>query len=125
MLEHPLHVAVLLEQTVNVFHLHPAAGRNAALPGGIDQIRLFALRRRHGQNYGLRAIKLPLVDLHIIQLLAYTGKHRKHLFEIAHFLHLTQLIEQIIEVEFILPKLGLKLHRLFLIKRRLCLLDQR
>ena len=125
-LQHLLHLAVLLEQVVDVLDGGPAAGGDAAPAAAVDDVRVPALLARHAEDHRLDAVQLAVVDLDVLQLLhaGHARQHAEDARERAHLAHLLELVEEVLEGELGAAELGLHLRRLLLVERLLGLLDE-
>ena len=63
-----LHLLELVAKTVDVFHLHAAACRDAALAGSLQKLRLCAFFGRHGKDDRRVAVHNAVVNVHFIEL---------------------------------------------------------
>src|SRR3954468_7095356 len=100
-LHHLLHLLELAEQLVYRLHRDAGAGGDAALAGGLDELGLRSLLRRHRVDDALDALQLLVilqlggVDLRG-ELLRQLVEERRHA---AHLLHLCDLLLEVLEVE--------------------------
>ena len=67
---------VLFEQTVNIRHRQAAACCNTAFPAGSQNLGIFTLIGRHGEDDGLRVGQNLLVDLGILEVLEIIQGHQ-------------------------------------------------
>ena len=101
-LHHVRHLAVHLEQLVDVFDLGAGAGRDAALALGVENFRVAALLRRHRRDDGALVLEelssRPASSIWPL-ILATPGSMPMHAAHAADLLHLLQLIGEVFEVE--------------------------
>ena len=106
LLHHALHLLELIEQAVHFLHMHARAGSDAALAGGLDQLGLAALERRHRADDAFHAPHVALGAVHVG--LAEVGRLAAHHLrgqlvdqarQAAHLLHLRDLHQEVVEVE--------------------------
>src|SRR5665811_182114 len=126
-LEHLLHLAVLLEQLVDVLDRRAAAAGDAPPATPVDEIGVAPFLRRHREDHGLDAVELAVVDLDVLELLhaRHAGQHAEDARQRAHLAQLLQLAEEVLEGELGAAKFGLHLRRLLLVDGLLGLLDER
>src|SRR5215469_10998222 len=100
-LHHALHFLKLLEQAVDVLHLHAGASRNAAAPRSIDDAGVAPLARGHGVDDGDLPPQLPiaLVGRDRAFLRYRPGKLIQQRADAAHLLQLLELAPQVAHVE--------------------------
>src|SRR5437899_4140959 len=104
LLHHPLHLLELIEQAVDLLHLHAGAGGDAALAAGLDELGLAALQRRHRADDAFHAAHVALGAVHVgLAGLRLAHHLRRQLVDqarqAAHLLHLRDLREEVVEVE--------------------------
>src|SRR5699024_2348564 len=122
---HLLRFEEALDQLVDLGDLHTRTSGNALAAGGIQDLRVVALRRGHTSDDGLNAVQLLLVD-HVREL-GHLGAARKHLQDIAERTHLADhhhLLEEVLQRQLAgCHALG-RAHGLLLVHDLLGLLDQ-
>ncbi len=119
---------MLLEQLVDILHLHARALRDALLARGVDHVGIAPFLGRHRQDDSLLALELALVDLglgHRGLGLHGARQHAHQPLQAAHLAQLAQLVEQVVHVELALADLGRELLGIFLVDRLGGALDQR
>ena len=85
---------------------------------------MLALVGGHGEDDGLGALEGVVGDVHILDGLAHAGNHGGEVLDVAHLLHLLDLVVEIPQGELVLGQLFLELAGLFLIKLLLGLFYQ-
>ena len=117
-----------LQQPVQLLHLQPGAGGDAALAARLQEVGVAALLLGHRVDQRDLPADHPVVEaglVHLLRHLGHAGHQAHHALHAAHLLHLLQLALQVVHVELALlealhhPLGGLGLQRL------LRLLDQR
>ena len=125
LLDHLLHGVKLLEQAVHVHHLQPAAGGDAALAAGAQDLGVLPLLGGHGEDDGLGVGHLLFVDGGALELAAQlTGHHACQLAQISHVPQLLELVVVVLEGEAVLAQLFLQLDGLLLVKGGLGLFNK-
>ena len=126
-LHHVGHLAVHLEELVDVLDPGARARRDALLAGGLQDVRVAALGRSHGIDDGALALEHPLVEIGVLELglhLADARQHAEHAANPADLLHLGELVAQVLQVEPALAHLLDGAHRLFVVEVLGGLLDE-
>ncbi len=119
---------MLLQELVDILHRGARAGGHALLAARLDDLRPAPLAGRHGGQNGELPLDHVVVDVGLFELrlldLGHAGQQVEHVRYAAHFLHLLELLAQIVEVELApLEFLG-ELLGLFLIEGPGRLLDE-
>ena len=120
-----LHHLELLEQAVHIHHLEPAAGGDAPLAAGVEDLGIFPLQGSHGEDDGLGVGHLLFVDAGAGELLAQApGQHPGDLAQVAHAPQLLELLVVVLKSEAVLAELFLQLSGLLFVVVLLGLLDE-
>src|SRR3954464_3551624 len=120
------HLVELLDELVDLLDARPRALRDAKPARALDELGPPALLRRHRQDDRLDAVDLPLVDLHLRQLLAREpGQHAEDRLQRPHLAQRLELLEEVVEGELVAAQLALELAGLVFLELLLRLLDER
>src|ERR1700751_5768286 len=118
------HLLELLDQLLDRVHVRARAMGNSQPPRPVDELRVTPFLRGHREDDGLDAVEFSLVDLDPPQLLSDAGDHPEQRLQRTEAPDLPQLVEEVVEPEFLLAQLALELGRLLLVIGPLSLLDQ-
>ena len=77
---------------------------------------MFTLVRGHRQDDGFRVLERIVVHIDILDCLAHAGNHGCKVLDVAHLLHLLDLLVEVPEGEFVLRELLAELARLLLVE---------
>src|SRR5829696_1653061 len=123
---HLLHLLELLDELLDVLLGGAGAPRNPTRPARVlQQLGVSTLLYGHGGDHGLYTSELPVVDLHVLQLLVQAWDHAKKSRERAHLLDHLHLLQEILEGELAAHELLALGFGLGLVHLLLGLLDER
>src|SRR5919201_271947 len=128
LLHHLPELRVLLEETVDVLHVRPAAPRNALPPAAIDDLGPAALLGRQRRDDRVEPAQVGLLGVELLgSALEHLAErqHAEDLIEGTQLSHLPELIAEVLQRERVLAQLAQGLLGLLLIDGRLRLLDER
>jgi len=105
--------------------LERGSGGDPLAPRTVQDRGVCALLGRHGVDDRFDTLERVLVDVDILQRLAYAGDHRGQVFEVTHALDLLYLTEEVVEVKLVLGQLLLQAPRLGFVILLLCAFHER
>ena len=107
-LHHLARLVELLQQAVHFLQVGAAAFGDALAARAVEDARIGAFLRGHGVDDGLDAFEGVVVDVDILDGLAYAGNHAGQFLQVAHLLDLLDLVQEIVEVELVLLDFALQ-----------------
>src|SRR5579862_6452932 len=99
---HLAHLLELLDESLDRLHVGARSARDPQPAGAIEQLGVPALLGSHRQDDRLETIELAFIDLHSLELLAESGEHPQQRLQRPETANLSQLLEEVIEAEFLL-----------------------
>ena len=90
-LHHLAGILELFHQAVHVGHRRAAALGDALAAVCVDDFGVLALGRGHRRNDRLGLLEHVVRDVHVLEHLAYAGKHSREVFQVAHLFDLLDL----------------------------------
>ena len=105
MLGHLLHHLKLLDHARDIFNLGATTSSNPLLPTAINDANLLPLATRHGENDGLHAVHLILINVHILEHASNARQHSQQLLHRTHAPNHLHLLEEVIKGELSLGQL--------------------
>ena len=120
----PRQVKKLLDEAVHLLNAGAGAFRDAHLAALVEDFGVLALLRGHRLDNGFDTLEGVVVDVNVLESLAHTGNHRGEFLEVAHFLDLLNLAEELVEVELVFLDFALQFLGFLLVVLGLCALHE-
>ena len=114
----------LLDEAVYLLQCGARTLGDAVLAALVEDFGVLALLRGHRLDNGFDTLEGVVVDVNVLESLAHAGNHGGEFLEVAHFLDLLNLAEEIVEVELVLLDFALQLLGFLLVVLGLCALHE-